>query len=103
MPRDALSARGERRICSQLDPERCSNMSAQCGSIATLALASLSFVSQCGCGGGGGSSTGPPPNPPTIAAISPNSSEQDGPAFTLSVVGSNFLSSATVQWNGSGM
>lgn len=78
-------------------------MAARRGSIATLVLASLSWVSQCGCGASGGGATGPPPNPPTIAAISPNSSEQGGPAFTLSVVGSNFLTGATVQWNGSSM
>ena len=45
-----------------------------------------------------------PPNPvPTIQALSPNSSKQGGPAFTLSVVGSNFLPSSTVQWNGSSL
>jgi hypothetical protein len=56
-----------------------------------------------GCGGG--SSSGPPPPPPNpapiIAAISPNSSDQGTPGFTLSVVGSNFISASTVQWNGS--
>lgn len=63
------------------------------------------------CGGGGNStsqqsttSTPTPtatPNPmPQIAAISPNSSEQGDPAFTLSVVGSNFISSSVVNWNG---
>jgi len=41
------------------------------------------------------------PNPtPQIAAISPNSSEQGGPQFTLSVVGSSFISNSTVYWNG---
>ena len=45
-----------------------------------------------------------PPNPvPTIQALSPNSSKQGGPAFTLSVVGSNFLPSSTLQWNGSSL
>jgi hypothetical protein len=45
--------------------------------------------------------TGPPPNPtPSIAALSPNSSEQGGQGFTLSVVGSNFIPGATIQWNG---
>jgi hypothetical protein len=37
---------------------------------------------------------------PQIAAISPNSSEQGGGPFTLSVVGSNFISSSNVYWNG---
>src|SRR5580658_3899038 len=36
---------------------------------------------------------------PAIAAVSPNSSDQGGPAFTLSVVGSGFISGATINWN----
>lgn len=55
----------------------------------------------------GGSNSGPTPRPsnssPTIAAISPNASDQGAPSFTLSVVGSNFISGSTVQWNGSEM
>ena len=70
----------------------------------TLALV-LPAMSLSGCGGGGaGSVTGPPPmsNPaPAIVTISPNSYDQGGPRFTLSVVGSNFISSSTVQWKGS--
>src|SRR5208337_2081851 len=70
--------------------------------IAVLAL--LSAIGQLGCGGGGGGGSMGPPNPvPTIQALSPNSSKQGGPAFTLSVVGSNFLPSSTVQWNGSSL
>lgn len=54
----------------------------------------------CGGTGNGNSSGGGPPNPvPAIAAISPNGSQQNGSSFTLSVVGSNFLSASTVQWN----
>lgn len=55
-----------------------------------------------GCGSG--NSAPPPPllNPvPTIAAISPNNATRGGPAFTLTVNGSNFVSGAAVQWNGS--
>jgi Glycosyltransferase WbsX len=64
----------------------------------------VSAVLMSGCGGGSGVSTGPPPNPtPTIAALSPNSSDQGGPAFTLSVVGSNFISGSSLQWNGSSL
>jgi len=56
--------------------------------------------------GGGGSSTPvpgtPQPNPvPTLTAISPNTVTRGGPAFTLTVTGSNFISGAAVQWNGS--
>lgn len=53
-----------------------------------------------GCGGN--SSTIPPQNPthiPSIAALSPNSSELGGQGFTLSVVGTNFISGSTVHWN----
>jgi IPT/TIG domain-containing protein len=61
----------------------------------------LLLLTACGGGGGGGGSSAPPPNPvPSIAALSPNSSELGGPSFTLSVVGSNFISGSSVQWNG---
>lgn len=41
------------------------------------------------------------PNPaPTVAAISPNSIGMGDAGFTLSVVGSNFIPSSKVQWNG---
>ncbi len=57
-----------------------------------------------GCGSGSSTLPPPPANPvPSIAAVSPNSSEVGGPAFTLSVVGSNFISGSTVQWNGSSL
>lgn len=36
---------------------------------------------------------------PTITNISPNTGPWDGPAFTLTVNGSGFISSSTVQWN----
>jgi hypothetical protein len=78
------------------------DMPTQRGLIATLVLASLIAISQFGCGSGGGV-TSPPPNPPIIEAVSPNGSQQGGPAFTLSVVGSNILSGATLRWNGSTM
>lgn len=46
----------------------------------------------------------PTSNPaPSIAALSPNSSKQGGPGFTLSVVGSNFVPGATIQWNSVGL
>src|SRR5689334_4514691 len=52
----------------------------------------------------GGASNSPPPPPPpvnpTLQAISPNSSYQGGPAFTLSLVGSNFVANSTARWNG---
>jgi hypothetical protein len=62
-----------------------------------------------GCGGGAGSTSGggssnPPPSSnavPAIVTVSPNSSNPGGADFVLSVVGTNFISSSTVQWNGS--
>jgi Glycosyltransferase WbsX/IPT/TIG domain len=54
--------------------------------------------------GCGGASVPPSENPiPTVSAISPNSSTLAGPAFTLSVVGDNFINGSTLQWNGSAL
>jgi len=64
----------------------------------------LLFSSWLLAGCGGANSAPPPPltNPvPTIAAISPNNATRGGPAFTLTVNGSNFASGAALQWNGS--
>lgn len=45
-------------------------------------------------GGGGG-------NPvPTLATLVPSSAAAGGPAFTLTVTGTNFLTSSIVRWNG---
>jgi hypothetical protein len=38
---------------------------------------------------------------PSISSLSPASAVAGGPAFTLTVNGSNFVSGSTVQWNGS--
>lgn len=52
-----------------------------------------------GCGGG--SSSPPPQNPvPSVATVSPNTATRGGSAFTLTVNGSNFLATSSVQWNG---
>ena len=37
---------------------------------------------------------------PTVASLSPSKANQGGPAFVLTVSGSNFASGAMVQWNG---
>lgn len=59
----------------------------------------------CSCGGGSNSNgTAPPPtqNPaPVIQSISPTVAALNGSGFTLTVTGSNFVQSSTVQWNGS--
>ena len=41
--------------------------------------------------------------PPTISSISPNAAVAGGPVFTLTVNGTNFDNSASVQWNGTGI
>jgi trimeric autotransporter adhesin len=73
-----------------------------------LALACLVFLQSLpGCGGGSGGSPPPPlPPPPTnpspaIVSLTPNSVTAGDSTFTLTVTGYNFLSSSTVQWNGS--
>jgi hypothetical protein len=45
-------------------------------------------------------SAGPAPAP-TIATLTPSSATAGGPAFTLTADGSNFVSGATILWNGS--
>ena len=75
-------------------------------SVGFLVLGPLIAFGLLGCGGSGSSSGAPagPLNPlPVIAALSPNSSKQGGPLFTLSVVGSNFISGSSVQWNASSL
>ena len=39
--------------------------------------------------------------PPTLTSLSPSTATREGPAFTLMVSGSNFVSGSFVQWNGS--
>ena len=41
--------------------------------------------------------------PPTISSINPNAAVAGGPVFTLTVNGTNFDNSASVQWNGTGI
>jgi Domain of unknown function (DUF4082)/Galactose oxidase-like, Early set domain/IPT/TIG domain/Kelch motif len=45
-------------------------------------------------------SGGSPPGSPTGTALTPNSAQAGSPAFTLTVTGTNFVSGATVKWNG---
>jgi 6-phosphogluconolactonase len=69
-----------------------------------LGIVSLAFLA--GCGGGTTSQSlnnqlRPPPPQPSISSITPTSATVGGPAFTLAVNGSNFVSSSVVRWNGS--
>jgi hypothetical protein len=71
-------------------------------SVVTSILVVLAAQCLLGCGGGSSNSTSPPPqmNPvPAVEALSPNSSQQGNALFTLSVVGSNFISSSSIRWN----
>jgi hypothetical protein len=57
-----------------------------------------------GCNGGSTSPPPPPPNPsPSLAngSLNPSSIVEGGVAFTVTVTGSNFVTSSAVQWNGS--
>jgi Tol biopolymer transport system component len=54
-----------------------------------------------GCGGGGGGGSGTPV--PAITTISPVGASAGNAAFTLTVLGSGFSQSSTVQWNGVGL
>jgi hypothetical protein len=51
----------------------------------------------------GAATTPPPPAPapaPALSSLSPSSATAGGPAFTLTVNGSNFVTGAAVRWNG---
>lgn len=68
------------------------------------ALVAMMIFSLAGCGGAGSAPPPPPPNPiPSVAngSLSPSSAVAGAVGFTLTVNGSNFISSSVVQWNGS--
>lgn len=57
------------------------------------------WIAACG---GGSSYSQPSNNPaPSLSSVSPTSATAGGSAFTLTVTGSSFIPSSTVQWNGS--
>ena len=68
----------------------------------TLCMVALGCL--VGCGSGGYSSPSPPPANPTpslaTGSLNPSSTLAGGAAFTLTVTGTNFVSTSTVQWNG---
>ncbi|MGC1768596.1 MAG: hypothetical protein WA785_09795 [Candidatus Acidiferrales bacterium] len=72
--------------------------------VATLAGSIVSLVFLSACAGTTGGSTGgnPSPNPaPTVTSLSPTSATAGAASLTLTVNGTNFISSSTVLWNGS--
>jgi 6-phosphogluconolactonase (cycloisomerase 2 family) len=68
-----------------------------CAVFLLLALSGLAS-----CGGNSSKGTSPPPPPaPTITTISPSSAVAGGAAFTLTINGTNFIASSTVNFGGS--
>jgi 6-phosphogluconolactonase (cycloisomerase 2 family) len=66
----------------------------------------------CSCGGGGSSTSSNPVTPPqpsqsnptpSISSLSPNNANIGAAGFTLTVIGSNFVSGAAVLWNAAGL
>jgi len=54
------------------------------------------------CGGGSGGGGGPPPNPvPSISSLSPTQQAAGSQSQTLTITGSNFMSSSTATYNAS--
>jgi photosystem II stability/assembly factor-like uncharacterized protein len=72
---------------------------------ADIALAGAAKVTVTNPGPGGGTSkalTFTIDNPvPVATSLSPSSATKGGPAFTLTVTGSNFVTTSTVKWKGS--
>ena len=70
-----------------------------------LLLLAILLISRwlAACSGGGDHTTTPPPtNPvPTVSSVKPSSAVAGGAGFTLTVNGTNFITSSVVQWNGS--
>lgn len=70
----------------------------------SVVFLSIFAVVITGCGGGGGASQTPPPNDnltPTITSLVPSSAVEGASAETLTIDGTNFMSSSTVDFNGS--
>jgi YVTN family beta-propeller protein len=94
-------------------PEKSQIMYSRAALMRGLIVAGIvSLVFLAGCGGGTPSTVNtpqPPPPPPPggtnpipmINALSPSGAAVGGPAFTLAVLGSNFLAGSLVRWNGS--
>ncbi len=64
-----------------------------------LSLVFVCFIVSCD---DSGHTSKPNPNPtPTLSSLRPSMEHIGEPGFTLTVIGSNFVSSSIVQWNGS--
>ena len=72
--------------------------------IATTGTASITVMSPTPGGGTSSGLTFTINNPrPEVTSLSPSSATAGGAAFTLTVTGTNFISSSTVQWKGTGL
>jgi uncharacterized protein (TIGR03437 family) len=76
--------------------------------IASTGTASVTVSNPANISGGGGVSNAlafginPPPNPtPALTSLTPNAVNAGSGGFTLTVNGSNFISTSVVRWNGS--
>jgi hypothetical protein len=70
--------------------------------VATAGTAAVTVMNPAPGGGTSGGLTFTIDNPaPSAGSLSPSSANAGGAAFTLTVNGSNFVSSSVVQWNGS--
>ena len=69
-------------------------------SCAALVGISCVYLAACGSSTSSGAPA-PAQNPiPAIVTLSPNNYNQNDTAFTLSIVGSNFMSGSVIQWGG---
>ena len=82
-------------------PQRCGSFRSRCSTVAPpgpyllfilngSGVPSVAKIVQVGSG----------PAAPTLTSLSPSSAAAGGPAFTLTVNGSNFVSGSVVRWNG---
>jgi hypothetical protein len=72
--------------------------------VATARTASVRVMNPTPGGGASWAVTFTVDNPaPTLASLSPSSARKGGAAFTLTVTGTKFVSTSTVQWNGTGL
>jgi 6-phosphogluconolactonase len=73
--------------------------------ILRIMLMMCAALAGAGCGGGGSGNGGSdlPPSAnavPTISSVMPESGNVGGASFTLTVMGTGFTSTSTIQWNG---
>ena len=70
--------------------------------VTAICCAGLMILPGCGGGSGGSSGSGGGNPTPTISSIAPNTAFEGGESsFTLTISGTNFIASSSVQWNGS--